>query len=63
MDLVITQDSISGVDSASNVPILNITQLETQVLVGNGDTVVLGGIYQTEQITGVTKVPFLGDIP
>jgi type IV pilus assembly protein PilQ len=63
MDLVITQDSISGVDQASNVPILNITQLETQVLVGNGDTIVLGGIYQTEQITGVTKVPFLGDIP
>ncbi len=63
MDLNITQDSIAAVDQASNVPILNITELETQVLVGNGDTIVLGGIYQTEQITGVTKVPFLGDIP
>ena len=63
MDLNITQDSIAAVDQASNVPILNVTELQTQVLVGNGDTIVLGGIYQTEQITNITKVPFLGDIP
>jgi type IV pilus assembly protein PilQ len=62
MDLVITQDSISGVTS-NGVPIIDITQLETQVLVADGDTVVLGGIYQTESIDGVRKVPLLGDIP
>lgn len=62
MDLIITQDSISGVTS-NGVPIIDITQLETQVLVADGDTVVLGGIYQTETIDGVRKVPLLGDIP
>ena len=35
----------------------------TQVLVNNGDTVVLGGIYETERGKTVTKVPLLGDIP
>lgn len=63
MDLLITQDSISGIDQASGIPILDITQLETQVLVADGETIVLGGIYQTETTTGQTKVPLLGDIP
>jgi len=63
MDLEITQDSISGIDQASGIPILDITQLETQVLVSDGETIVLGGIYQTETTTGQTKVPLLGDIP
>ncbi len=63
MDLEITQDSISGIDQASGIPILDITQLETQVLVADGETIVLGGIYQTETTTGETKIPLLGDIP
>lgn len=61
MDLAINQDSISGFENG--IPILDITQLETQVLVSDGETIVLGGIYQTETATGETKVPFLGDIP
>ena len=63
MDLEITQDSISEIDAASGVPVIDITQLETQVLVADGDTVVLGGIYTNELIEGQTKVPLLGDIP
>ncbi len=61
MDLEITQDSISGFENG--IPILDITQLETQVLVNDGETIVLGGIYQTESASGETKVPLLGDIP
>ncbi|WP_370979922.1 type IV pilus secretin PilQ [Agaribacterium sp. ZY112] len=63
LDLVINQDSISEIDTASGVPVLDKTQLETQVLVSDGDTVVLGGIYTTENIEGQEKVPLLGDIP
>lgn len=63
MDLEITQDSISEIDAASGVPVIDITQLATQVLVADGDTVVLGGIYTNEAIEGQTKVPLLGDIP
>jgi type IV pilus assembly protein PilQ len=35
----------------------------TQVLVNNGETIVLGGIYQQQLINSVNKVPVLGDIP
>ncbi len=61
MDLNINQDSFTGV--VAGIPTLDITQLETQVLVADGETIVLGGIYQTESVTSQTKVPLLGDIP
>lgn len=63
MDIKITQDSISGFAPGTNAPILDTTELETQVLVGNGESVVLGGVFQTEEVEAVTKTPFLGDIP
>jgi type IV pilus assembly protein PilQ len=37
--------------------------LETQVLVENGETIVLGGIFRSEETHATTKTPFLGDIP
>nr|WP_236075042.1 type IV pilus secretin PilQ family protein [Teredinibacter purpureus] len=61
MELTIDQDSVTGV--SSGVPIIDVTHLETSVLVSDGDTVVLGGIYQTETVKGQSKVPLLGDIP
>lgn len=61
MDLEILQDSVTGYESG--VPIIDITHLDTSVLVADGDTVVLGGIYATEQRKGQSKVPLLGDIP
>lgn len=44
-------------------PAINTKQVKTTVLVDNGGTVVLGGIYTQEERADVTKVPFLGDIP
>lgn len=44
-------------------PVINTKQVKTNVLVENGGTVVLGGIYTQEERLDVTKVPFLGDIP
>lgn len=61
MSLAIDQDSVTGV--SSGVPIIDVTHLNTSVLVSDGDTIVLGGIYQTETVKGQTKVPLLGDIP
>ncbi len=61
MDLVINQDS-RGEDTAAG-PAINTNEVITQVLVGNGETIVLGGIFQSEQSKTVTKTPFLGDIP
>ncbi len=40
-----------------------MTEISTQALVGNGQTLVLGGIFQSEELTGDQKVPILGDLP
>ena len=49
--------------SGGAIPTIDTTQLTTQVLVGNGETVVLGGVFRTEDVESVAKVPFFGDIP
>lgn len=63
MNLIINQDSVGAIDTGSDIPTIDVTQLETQVLVADGQTVVLGGIFQVESLTAQDKVPFLGDIP
>jgi len=45
------------------VPQLDKRQIQTAVLVDNGQTVVLGGVYEFDKVDTVTKVPFLGDLP
>jgi len=45
------------------VPTIDTRDVKTTVLVNNGDTVVLGGIYETNQTVSTTKVPLLGDLP
>jgi type IV pilus assembly protein PilQ len=61
MDLKINQDNRGTV--TAGIPSIETNEVVTQVLVGNGETVVLGGIFQSEKTTTVTKTPFLGDIP
>ena len=61
MDLVVNQDSRGEV--TAGIPSINTNEVTTQVLVANGETVVLGGIFQSEVATQTTKTPFLGDIP
>ncbi|WP_413785061.1 type IV pilus secretin PilQ [Marinobacter litoralis] len=61
MDLIVNQDSRGEV--TAGIPSINTNEVTTQVLVANGETVVLGGIFQSEVATQTTKTPFLGDIP
>lgn len=61
MDLKISQDSIGGV--VGNTPLINTNQITTKVLVQDGQTVVLGGVYRLSQSKTITKTPLLGDIP
>jgi len=67
MDLRVHKDSVGDIISTGGlggtVPSIDTRNVQTQVLVGNGQTVVLGGIYETERRETVKKVPFLGDIP
>jgi type IV pilus assembly protein PilQ len=62
LDLVVTQDTVSSVTNGS-APAIDTQRIGTQVLVNNGETIVLGGIYQQQIISSVSKVPVLGDIP
>lgn len=61
MDLTVNQDSRGEV--TAGIPSINTNEVTTQVLVTNGETVVLGGIFESESATTTTKTPFLGDIP
>ena len=62
MNLVIKNDSFRESEFGGEPPI-DTNQIETQVLVDNGQTVVLGGILTTEQLSQIAKTPLLGDIP
>jgi type IV pilus assembly protein PilQ len=61
LDVKVNKDS-RGQDTASG-PAIDTKNVQTQVLVENGGTVVLGGIYEQIERNTVTKVPLLGDIP
>ena len=61
MKLNVNKDSVGANTSAG--PAIDTKQVSTEVLVENGGTVGVGGIYTQEESSNVTKVPLLGDIP
>ncbi len=61
MDLEVKKDSVGQI--FQNIPSIDTKKVSTQVLVDNGDTIVLGGIFEQTTRTTVDKVPFLGDVP
>ncbi|WP_369742872.1 type IV pilus secretin PilQ [Pseudidiomarina sp. PP-1MA] len=65
LDLVITQNTRGETVTTPTGPAVSIDTQEigTQVLVENGETIVLGGIYQQQILNDISKVPLLGDIP
>jgi type IV pilus assembly protein PilQ len=66
MELGVKQDTVGEIYQTARggtVPSIDTRELETTVLVANGDTVVLGGIFQDENASKEEKVPWLGDIP
>jgi len=66
LNLAVKKDAIAGfIDNpgGGQVPQLDKREINTSVLVDNGQTVVLGGVYEVEKRDDLTKVPFLGDVP
>lgn len=66
LDLNVKQDSVGDLVPSGQggfIPSIDTTEITTQVLVGNGETVVLGGVFKTEDLETVNKVPFFGDLP
>jgi type IV pilus assembly protein PilQ len=62
MEIKVNNDSLNA-DSSPRQPLLDTNRLESSVLVGDGETVVLGGIFQQVTNHSVVKTPLLGDLP
>ncbi|MFO1436210.1 MAG: type IV pilus secretin PilQ family protein [Gammaproteobacteria bacterium] len=63
MDLKVNKDVPDFANLVNGVPPINTQNVSTQVLVDNGETVVLGGVYNTQNTDNATRVPFFSDIP
>lgn len=65
MDLKVNKDTVGEIFGAGNlqVPSIDTREVNTQVLVDNGETVVLGGVYEQTILDKTDRVPFLGDLP
>ena len=61
MDLQVNKDTVGEI--FSGIPSIDTREVQTQVLVNNGDTIVLGGIYEQVTRDDIEKIPFLGDLP
>ncbi len=62
MDLDVSKDS-RGPDTLNSGPVILTKNIATQVLVDNGGTVLIGGIFELEESTDEAKVPWFGDLP
>ena len=66
MDLDVHKDNVGenvSFGSGLSAPSIDTREVQSQLLVDNGQTVVLGGIYETEKTNQVTRVPFFSDLP
>jgi type IV pilus assembly protein PilQ len=59
LDVLVTKDSFAD----ANEGLINKKEITTQVLLNNGETVVIGGIYEQQSANTTVKVPFFGDLP
>ena len=65
MDVKVTKDApdFSVTASTGGVPAINKNEVNAKVLVADGETIVIGGVFSNTQSKSVDKVPFLGDVP
>lgn len=62
MELNIKQDAVGDI-AVNGTPVIDTNEIMTNVLVGNGETVVLGGVFETQEREAIVKTPFFGDLP
>jgi type IV pilus assembly protein PilQ len=66
LNLDVKKDAVSGYVASpggGQTPTIDKREVSTEVLVDNGQTVVLGGVYEVSKADTINKVPMLGDIP
>jgi type IV pilus assembly protein PilQ len=61
MDLTVNNDTVG--ELFAGIPSIDTREVNTQVLVNNGETIVLGGIFEQNTREDISKVPFFGDLP
>jgi type IV pilus assembly protein PilQ len=65
LTLKVKKDELAGFTSSpvGDIPLISKREINTAVLVDNGQTVVIGGVYEFQSREDLRKVPFLGDVP
>ena len=63
MDVKVTKDAPNFQAAINGVPPINKNEVNAKVLVSDGETIVIGGVFENTQTKSVEKVPFLGDLP
>ncbi|MDP3814595.1 type IV pilus secretin PilQ [Pseudomonas sp.] len=63
MEVKVTKDAPDFSRSINGAPPINKNEVNAKVLVSDGETIVIGGVFSNTQTKGVEKVPFLGDVP
>jgi type IV pilus assembly protein PilQ len=63
MDIKVTKNEVNFQRTVQGNPTISKREVETQVVVGNGETVVLGGVYEITSLTQLQSVPFFGELP
>ncbi|ERI54162.1 hypothetical protein N878_12645 [Pseudomonas sp. EGD-AK9] len=63
MEVKVTKDAPDFARALNGVPPINKNEVNAKVLVNDGETIVLGGVFSNTQTKAVEKVPFLGDLP
>jgi type IV pilus assembly protein PilQ len=63
MEVKVTKDAPDFANALNGVPPINKNEVNAKVLVADGETIVIGGVFSNTQTKGVEKVPFLGDLP
>lgn len=59
----VQKDAVRDIDNVGQNPAIDTKRIKTQVRVNNGETLVLGGIYDGNETSSVSKIPLLGDVP
>lgn len=63
MEVKVTKDAPDFSRQVNGVPPINKNEVNAKVLVSDGETIVIGGVFSNTQIKSTDKVPFLGDLP
>lgn len=63
MEVKVTKDQADFSKALNGVPPINKNEVNAKVLIGDGETIVIGGVFSNTQAKSVDKVPFLGDLP